>query len=78
VDLMFAEAAGWSRPIRFAVGVGGHLGALKVAEAAKAQGVKRLIFAHIGRPTIQAVERGEQPPFGEFAYDGQTFELGAR
>src|ERR671923_2093106 len=25
VELMFAEAAGWERPIRFAGGVGGHL-----------------------------------------------------
>ena len=29
VDLMFAEAAGWNRPIRFRGGVGGHLDALR-------------------------------------------------
>jgi hypothetical protein len=29
VDLMFAEAAGWARPIRFARGTGGHASALE-------------------------------------------------
>src|SRR5262245_11267422 len=33
-DLMFAEAAGWTRPIRFARGAGGHLHVQAVAEAA--------------------------------------------
>ncbi|HSR24345.1 MAG TPA: MBL fold metallo-hydrolase [Candidatus Eisenbacteria bacterium] len=79
VDLMFAEAAGWSRPIRFAGGVGGHLHVLAVAAAARSLGVRRLVFAHIGRPTIRAIDRGETPPFGEFAEDGQVFRLiGAR
>ena len=36
-------------------------------------GVGRLVFAHIGRPTIRALDRGLTPPFGEFAADGQTF-----
>ena len=31
VDLMFAEAADWDRPIRFTRGVGGHMPALEVA-----------------------------------------------
>jgi hypothetical protein len=74
-DVMFAEAAGWDRPIRFAGGVGGHLDALSVARAARRHGVKRLVFAHIGRPTLRALERGEEPPFGEFAVDGQRFVL---
>jgi hypothetical protein len=34
-DLMFAEAAAWSRPIRFAGGVGGHLDVHAVARAAR-------------------------------------------
>jgi hypothetical protein len=72
-DLMFAEAAGWGRPIRFARGVGGHLDALSVARAARAHGVRRLVFAHIGRPTLRALDRGEKPSFGEFAVDGQCF-----
>jgi GNAT superfamily N-acetyltransferase len=56
-DLMFAEAAGWNRPIRFTGGVGGHLGVLQVAEEARRMGVRRLVFAHIGRPTIRALIR---------------------
>ena len=73
VDLMFAEAAGWRRPIRFAHGTGGHAAALDVAVQAQRQGVRRLIFAHIGRPTIRAIDRGECPPFGEFGREGQTY-----
>lgn len=74
-DLMFAEAAGWDRPIRFARGAGGHLHALAVAEAARALGVRRLVFAHIGRPSIRALDRGETPPFGEFGRDGEVYRL---
>lgn len=74
-DLMFADAAGWNRPIRFARGTGGHLDALSVAAQAHAHGVRRLVFAHISRPTIEAIDRGERPPFGEFASDGQVFGL---
>jgi ribonuclease BN (tRNA processing enzyme) len=72
-DLMFAEAASWSRPIRFAGGVGGHAPLLEVAEAARACGVRRLVFAHIGRPTLRALDRGERAPFGEIGEVGQTF-----
>ena len=74
-DLMFAEAAGWNRPILFRGGVGGHLDALTVAREAKALKVRRLVFAHIGRPTIRALDAGETPGFGEFARDGQIFLL---
>jgi Beta-lactamase superfamily domain len=72
-DLMFAEASGWDRPIRFAGGVGGHMPVLAVAQAARRARVKRLVFAHIGRPTLRALGRGLRPPFGEMARDGQTF-----
>jgi hypothetical protein len=75
VDLMFAEASAWNREIRFVRGVGGHLHVLAVAEAARAHKVGRLVFAHIGRPTIKAIDLGEKPPFGEFASDGQVFRL---
>jgi hypothetical protein len=75
VKLMFAEAAGWERPIRFAGGVGGHLHVPAVAEAARRHRVGRLVFAHIGRPTIRAIDRGERPDFGEFAHDGQVFRV---
>jgi hypothetical protein len=64
-DIMFAEAAGWSRPIRFAGGVGGHAAALDVAARAQRAGVRRLVLAHVGRPTIRALDKGERLPFGE-------------
>jgi hypothetical protein len=76
-DLMFADASGWNRRIRFAGGAGGHLDVLAVAGAAQAHRVRRLVFAHIGRPTLKAIDRGEKPPFGEFARDGQVFRLSA-
>jgi len=75
VDLIFAEAAGWARPIRFAHGAGGHAAALTVAEEAISHGVQRLIFAHIGRPTIKALDNGQVPPFGEFGADGSRYTL---
>jgi len=61
VDLLFADAAGWRRPIRFARGVGGQMAALTVAAEARRAGVCRLVFAHLGRPTIRALEAGETP-----------------
>jgi hypothetical protein len=73
VDLMFAEAAGWSRPIRFAGGVGGHAPAIEVAREAQARGVKRLVFAHLGRPTLRALDSGDRPPFGEIGVVGRTY-----
>jgi hypothetical protein len=76
-DLMFAEAAGWDRPIRFAGSVGGHAPALTVARQAKERGVRRLVFAHIGRPTIRAIDAGAVPPFGEFGRDGGVYIIGA-
>jgi hypothetical protein len=72
-DLMFAEAAGWSRPIRFAGGVGGHQSALNVAAAALRARVRRLVFAHVGRPTLRALDRGESFPFGELGMEGQRY-----
>jgi hypothetical protein len=72
-DLVFADASGWDRPIRFAGGAGGHACALDVANEARRRGVKRLVFAHIGRPTIRAMDAGLRPPFGEFGHDGAVF-----
>jgi hypothetical protein len=69
--VMFAEAASWRRPILFRGGVGGHLDVLSVAEEARRRRVRRLVFAHIGRPTIRALDRGERAPYGEFAGDGE-------
>ncbi len=72
-DIMFADAAGWTRPVRFARGAGGHACAVDVARVAERAGVRRLVFAHIGRPSIRARDAGEQPPFGEWGVEGQTF-----
>jgi hypothetical protein len=72
-DLMFAEAAAWNRPIRFVGGVGGHMNVQAVARAAKRLAIGRLVYAHIGRLTLRALDRGLRPPFGEFARDGQEF-----
>jgi len=74
-DLMFADAAGWKRPIRFAGGVGGHACVDDVAAAARAAGVGRLVFAHIGRPSIAAIDRNQRPPFGEWGVEGAAFLL---
>ncbi len=73
VDLMFADAAGWRRQIRFAHRAGGHAAVLDLAPDAQQLGVRRLVFAHIGRPTIRAMDRGERPSFGEFGHAGQTY-----
>jgi len=72
-DLMFADAAGWSRPIRFTGGVGGHAAALDVARSARRAKVRRLVFAHVGRPTIRALDRGEAFPFGELGKERQAY-----
>jgi hypothetical protein len=69
-DVMFAEAAGWNRPILFRGGVGGHASVEQVARDAIKYRIKRLIFAHIGRPTIKALQSGKRPFFGEFGKDG--------
>jgi hypothetical protein len=72
-DVMFADAAGWNHPIRFAGGVGGHAAALDVAERARRAGVGRLVLAHIGRPTIRAIDRGGELPFGEIGREGARY-----
>jgi hypothetical protein len=72
-DLMFGDAAGWSRPIRFAGGVGGHVAAVDVVEEARRHGVKRLVLAHLGRPTLRALDAGERPRLGEVGEVGRTY-----
>ena len=73
---MFAEAAGWNRPILFRGGVGGHASVEQVASDALKYKIKRLVLAHIGRPTIKAMDAGELPVFGEFGADGTVFKIG--
>ncbi|SEM30052.1 MBL fold metallo-hydrolase [Nonomuraea pusilla] len=75
VDVMFADAAGWRRPIRFAGGVGGHAAVLDTAARARALGVGRLVFAHVGRPSIRAIDAGEPLPFGEWGVEGRAYRL---
>jgi beta-lactamase family protein len=74
-DMMFADAAGWDKPIRFAGGVGGHACVCDVAAVARSAGVRRLVFAHIGRPSIRAIDRGEHPPFGSWGSDGAEYRI---
>lgn len=72
-DLMFADAAGWNRPIHFARGAGGHACVRDIADTARRQGVRRLVFAHIGRPSIRAIDAGNRPPFGEWGIEGRYY-----
>jgi hypothetical protein len=74
-DVLFADAAGWTRPIRFARGAGGHACVQDVARAAERAKVRRLVFAHIGRPSIRAIDAGERPAFGEWGVEGRTYVL---
>lgn len=74
-DLMFADAAGWNRPIRFARNVGGHAGVHDIARAAREHDVRRLVFAHIGRPSIRAIDAGLDPPFGEWGAEQRVYQL---
>ena len=74
-DLMFAEAAGWNRPIRFRGGVGGHASVAQVADEAARRGISRVVYAHIGRPSIRAMDAGLQPPFGEWGVEGRTYTI---
>jgi hypothetical protein len=73
--LMFAEAAAWSRPIRFRGGVGGHAPVTEVAVEAACHGIRRLVFAHIGRSAIRAMDAGSRPEFGEWGIEGHTYQL---
>jgi hypothetical protein len=74
-DIMFAEAAGWNRPIFFRGGVGGHASVEQVARDALQYKIRRLVFAHIGRPSIKALDAGKRPLFGEFGTDRRVFRI---
>jgi hypothetical protein len=43
------------------------------AEQARRHGVGRLVFAHIGRPTIRAIDAGEELPYREWGVDGRVY-----
>ncbi len=72
-DLMFAEAAAWKRPILFRGSVGGHASVEQVANDAQKYRIRRLVYAHIGRPTIKAIDNGKRPAFGEFGSEGDVY-----
>jgi hypothetical protein len=74
-DLMFADAAGWNRPIHFAGKVGGHASVHDTARTAREHGIQRLVFAHIGRPSIHAIDQGSDPHFGEWGVEGRTYQF---
>ncbi|MFE9008465.1 MBL fold metallo-hydrolase [Streptomyces sp. NPDC007875] len=74
-DLMFAEAAGWNRPIRFRGGVGGHASVRTVGEQAARHGVRRLVYTHIGRPTLCAIDAGAKPEIGEWGVQGRAYSV---
>lgn len=74
-DIMFAEAAGWNRPIFFRGKVGGHAPVEHVARDALKYKIRRLVFAHIGRPTIKALDAGKRAKFGEFGRDRRVFKI---
>ena len=54
----------------------GHASVEQVASDAQKYKIKKLVFAHIGRPTIKAMDAGKLPVFGEFGKDGTVFKIG--
>jgi hypothetical protein len=56
-------------------GVGGHAAALHTVESACHQGVRRMVQAHIGWPTIRALDAGEPLPYGEAGREGTEYTL---
>jgi hypothetical protein len=74
-DLMFADAAGWRQPIRFVGGVGGHASVTDTARDARHAGVRRIVFAHIGRPSIKARDAGLEPDYGQWGIEGRAYRL---
>lgn len=76
-DLMFAEGAAWDRPIRFSRGAGGHAPVTAVAREARRRGVRRLVFAHLGRPTLRALDAGRRPCYGEIGREGRVYRVAA-
>ena len=61
------HAAGAGRCGYAGPGPGGHLAALQVAEQARQYQVGRPVFAHIGRPSLRAIDAGYRLPFREWA-----------
>jgi hypothetical protein len=75
-DIMFAEGAAWSHPIRFAGGVGGHMDAVSVAQAGTAVRHPTPRLRPHRTSDAPGPRQGLRPQFGEVATDGQTFTVG--
>ena len=75
---MFAEASAWNRQILFRGRVGGHASVEEVARDAQKYGVKRSVYAHIGRPTIRSLDAGKHATFGEFGREGDLYVITKR
>ncbi|WP_258534594.1 hypothetical protein [Streptomyces sp. PT12] len=73
--LLFADASSWTRPITFRGGVGGHASVREVAAEAARHRVGRVVYAHIGRPCIRAMDAGQTPWLGEWGREGRTYTL---
>jgi hypothetical protein len=74
-DLLFADASSWNRPIQFRGRVGGHASVRDVEAWAIEYGVRRVVYAHIGRPCIRAIDAGLKPRIGEWGREGATYTL---
>jgi hypothetical protein len=74
-DLLFADASSWNRPIHFRGGVGGHTSVRRVEADATKYGVRRVVYAHIGRPCVRAIDAGWRPDVGEWGREGATYTL---
>jgi hypothetical protein len=48
---------------------------LAVSEQAREAGVRRLVFCHIWKTEIRALDAGLHPPFGEFGVEGRTYHV---
>jgi hypothetical protein len=48
------------------------------AEQARQHRVGRLVFAHIGRPSLRAIDAGYCLPLGEWGRPGHTYRLPPR
>jgi hypothetical protein len=62
-DVMFAEAAGWNRPIRFARGAGGHAAALQVAPRGARTRCPQASVCSYWTPNHQSPRRWPAPAF---------------
>jgi hypothetical protein len=54
------------------------MAALDVARHARQHRVKRLVFAHIGRPSLRAIDAGCHLPFGEWGQPGRSYQIPVR